>query len=89
MYVYLIRSCIDPKRLYIGRTEDFARRLSEHNDGKSTATYKFMPWRCEVLIWFYNSYQAAAFELYLKGGSGRAFAERHLWSNKIDKDHPP
>ncbi len=89
MYVYLIRSYKDVNRIYVGRTDDFYRRLSEHNDGKSTATYKFRPWQCEVLIWFKDSERAIAFESYLKNGSGRVFAERHFWPNKKDKDHPP
>ena len=79
MWVYLIRSVKDPSRKYVGVTEDFECRLAEHNEGKSTATYKFKPWKCEVKVWFNDSEMARSFEIYLKSGSGRAFSKRHLW----------
>lgn len=50
MYVYLTRSARCPERKYVGLTEDFERRLAEHNDGESPSTYKFRPWKCEVRI---------------------------------------
>lgn len=79
MWVYLIRSEKYPDRKYIGLTGDFERRLAEHNSGRSTSTYKFRPWKCEVRIWFDDPDKAEAFESYLKSGTGRAFATRHLW----------
>lgn len=79
MIVYLIRSELDPGRKYVGLTEDFERRLSEHNGGKVTATYKFRPWKCEVQVWFDEPEKAEQFERYLKSGSGRAFSSRHFW----------
>ena len=79
MYVYLIRSKRYPERKYVGLTEDFERRLAEHNDGKSTATYKFRSWMCAVKMWFDDKYRAKSFESYLKSGSGREFSNRHLW----------
>ena len=84
MYVYLIRSEKDPDRKYIGLTEDFKKRMAEHNQGKSTSTYKFRPWQCEVRMWFDDPDKAKAFESYLKAGSGRAFSNRHLWSSPND-----
>ena len=35
-------------RLYIGLTEDVARRLNDHNTGQSKWTKKFTPWE---LVW--------------------------------------
>ncbi|MBR0932292.1 GIY-YIG nuclease family protein [Bradyrhizobium jicamae] len=73
-YVYIIRSVDFPDQDYIGATEDLKRRIPEHNAGKS----KFKPWK---LIWycaFPDKYKALAFEKYLKGHSGRAFAKRRL-----------
>ena len=65
--------------MYIGLTEDFDRRIVEHNEGKSISTYKFRPWKCEIKIWFRDLDKAKRFELYLKSGSGRSFSKRHLW----------
>ena len=79
MYVYLIVSERDPKRTYIGLTEDFERRISQHNVGDVTSTFRFRPWRCEVLIWIADTAKAEMFERYLKSGSGRTFAKRHFW----------
>ena len=79
MFVYLIQSIRFPERQYVGCTSNFEQRLAEHNDGKSTATYKFRPWKCITRIWFKDPKKAALFEIYLKSGSGRAFASRHLW----------
>ena len=79
MYVYLIRSEKNPEHTYIGLTEDFDRRIAEHNEGKSISTYKFRPWQCEVKIWFRDPDKANRFESYLKSGSGRSFSNRHLW----------
>ncbi len=33
-YVYLLRSASNPKKSYIGITEDLNARLTEHNAGK-------------------------------------------------------
>ena len=79
MYVYLIRSELNPDRKYVGLTDDIERRLTEHNDGKCSSTYKFRPWKCEVKIWFDDPEKAEHFESYLKSESGRAFAKRHFW----------
>ena len=79
MYVYLLRSENEPERRYVGLTSDLERRLEEHNAGKSIHTNKHRPWRVVVAIWFADSERAAAFERYLKHGSGHAFASRHLW----------
>ena len=80
MYVYLLRSVNWPEHRYVGVTSNFGRRLEEHNSGENPSTYKFRPWRCEVKIWFQSPHLAAQFEQYLKTGSGRAFAKKHLWS---------
>ncbi len=78
MYVYILRSSLRPEKLYVGLTEDVNRRLDEHNTGKSPHTSKFMPWSIETFIWFTNRRKAAAFEQYLKSGSGWAFRTRHF-----------
>ena len=79
MYVYLLRSKTHPDRRYVGITGDLAKRLAEHNAGKSRHTNKFAPWELVVAIYFTDRTKAEAFELYLKHGSGHAFANRHFW----------
>ncbi len=79
MIVYLLESESDPSRKYVGITSDLAKRLEEHNRGKSIHTNKHRPWRVVVSIWFADPNKAADFELYLKKGSGHAFARRRFW----------
>ena len=77
-YVYILQSEVIPDRYYVGITVDPARRLAEHNAGKSIHTNKFKPWKTIVEIGFTDSAKAHAFEAYLKSGSGRAFAKKHF-----------
>ncbi|MBA7633128.1 hypothetical protein ES703_40689 [subsurface metagenome] len=78
-YVYLLQGISSPRERYIGITDNLKRRLREHSAGESPHTNKFRPWKIVVAIKFENDPKACAFERYLKSGSGRAFAERHLW----------
>jgi putative endonuclease len=78
-YVYLIESLSCPGQRYVGVTADLPQRMHEHNCGKSAHTSKFKPWRLAVYIAFHSRSKAAAFERYLKSGSGHAFAAKHLW----------
>jgi len=77
--VYLLRSVPRPEQRYVGKTNDLQRRLDEHNSGKSVHTRRHAPWRLAVAVAFADESKALAFELYLKTGSGHAFANRHLW----------
>ena len=79
-YVYLIQSIPYPKEKYIGITSDIKDRLKVHNEGGSPHTSKFKPWKVVVYMAFSREEKAREFEQYLKTGSGRAFATRHLWS---------
>jgi len=78
-YVYLLQSESHPSERYIGLTADLRVRLAVHNSGEVLHTSKFLPWRLQTYFAFQTREQAAAFEQYLKSGSGRAFAKRHLW----------
>ncbi len=76
--VYILRSMRDPTQRYIGLTNDLAARLAKHNTGGSPHTSKFRPWELETAIAFQDEAKAAAFEKYLKTGSGFAFAKKHF-----------
>jgi len=78
-YVYLLESETDPRQRYVGMTKDLRRRIAAHNAGRSPHTSKFKPWRMITYLAFTASAKAAAFEQYLKSGSGQAFANRRLW----------
>lgn len=77
-YVYIIRSIHHPEQEYTGATADLKKRMTYHNNEKSTHTAKFVPWK---LVWycaFPDKYKALEFEKYLKSHSGRAFAKKRL-----------
>ena len=63
---------------YYGYTDNLRRRLEEHDNGRSLFTKGHIPWK---LVWygvFENKQKAKDFELYLKSGSGKAFAYKRL-----------
>ena len=64
--------------MYVGFTHDLKNRLKEHNGGESTHTDKYGPWQLMTYAVFDSKEKALAFEKYLKSGSGREFAKRHL-----------
>ena len=76
--VYVLRSESQPGRYYTGITSNLERRLAAHNEGMSKHTVSGRPWRAVVTIEFSDTAAAAAFEKYLKSGSGRLFAQRHF-----------
>ena len=76
--VYILRSLREPTQRYIGLTNDLKARLEKHNSGGSPHTSKFLPWEIETTVTFTDPAKAAAFERYLKSGSGFAFAKRHF-----------
>jgi predicted GIY-YIG superfamily endonuclease len=77
-YVYILQSLSHPQQIYTGYTSNLKGRLAEHNSGKVPHTSKFLPWKIRSATAFADKTRATAFERYLKSGSGRAFAGRHL-----------
>jgi hypothetical protein len=49
-----------------------------HNSGGSVHTVRDRPWTLLAAVEFANPHSAVRFERYLKSGSGRAFAKRHV-----------
>ena len=78
-YVYLVESVGSPARRYVGATNDLRRRLRDHNAGLARHTSKFAPWRLVTYVAFSDLLKAQDFELYLKSGSGHAFARKRFW----------
>lgn len=77
-YTYIIQSVNSPEQYYTSLTDNVERRLLEHNAGKSPHTSKFKPWKIISYTAFADIEKASLFEKYLKSGSGRAFAKKHL-----------
>ena len=77
-YVYVLQSIDHPSQFYTGLCADIGARLAAHNAGQSPHTSKFKPWRLVSSHYFAEPTMAAAFERYLKSGSGRAFAAKRL-----------
>ena len=76
--VYILRSQSHPDQRYIGLTNDLNARLEKHNSGGSPHTSKYRPWELETTIAFTDQGKAAAFEKYLKTGSGFVFSKKHF-----------
>jgi predicted GIY-YIG superfamily endonuclease len=66
-------------RRYVGVTSDLKQHLADHNAGKSPHTSKYVPWKLATYLAFSDERRAETFELYLKSGSGHAFAKKRLW----------
>ena len=79
-YVYMLSDVATPTHHYVGMTEDLENRLAKHNAGQVPHTSKFAPWTIDAAIAVRDKMTAAQLERYLKSGSGRAFANNHLFA---------
>jgi putative endonuclease len=85
-YTYILYSS-KSKNFYFGYTEDIRKRFEEHNNGLSKSTAPYRPWKLVFYGAFNTMKKAKDFELYLKTGSGKAFAyKRLLNSEALKKD---
>ena len=76
--VYILKSCKDSAKTYVGMTDNLEKRLKEHNAGLSYYSKRYAPWYIETHIVFNNKELAESFEKYLKEGSGQAFMTKRL-----------
>ena len=76
-YVYILKCKYD--KIYTGCTNNLEERIKRHNLGQVEATKRILPVSLITYIGFDDKYRAYNFERYLKKGSGRAFAKRHLY----------
>lgn len=75
-YVYVLEG--KSKEHYIGFTTNLTRRMREHNDGKSTSTAPYRPWKCIYCEICLNEIDARRRERYLKTSQGRRMLRRRL-----------
>ena len=64
-YVYILESLSHPEKRYTGITSDLQKRLKQHNQGQSSYTAKYIPWKVSVAVFFEQDQKAAAFEPHL------------------------
>ena len=75
-YVYILL-CKD-NSTYVGLTYNIQKRISEHKKGLAHHTKSRLPIKLVWLGIFKNKTKAAAFEQYLKSGSGISFFKKRL-----------
>jgi len=75
-YVYILH-CNDGG-IYTGCTSDLQERFNRHQKGWVPITKERLPVRLAWCCSFPDRGKAFEFEQYLKSGSGRAFAKKHL-----------
>ena len=84
-YTYILLSS-KSHIFYFGSTIDLKARFALHNSGKVQSTKSHLPWE---LVWysaFGTEKEARDFEIYLKTGSGKAFAYKRLVYEALRKD---
>jgi len=75
-YVYILK-CAD-STYYTGHTANLDERIKRHNKGENIYTKPRRPVTLMTYLAFSDKYKAINFEKYLKSGSGKAFARKHL-----------
>ena len=76
-FTYILRSDKN-SRLYIGYTDNLRKRLSQHNNKKSTYTKKRGPYKLIYYEACLNETDARAREKYLKTGMGKRYIKNRL-----------
>jgi len=71
-YVYAIRS-IQRNYIYVGLSNDFNRRVHEHNAGYERTTKPYRPFEIILIEEFPTRVLARKREKYLKSGVGKEF----------------
>ncbi len=76
-YVYILQSEKNGN-LYVGFTTDLERRIKEHNQGLTTSTKPYMPWKIIHIEGYLNEQDALRREGYLKTSQGGRLLKRML-----------
>ena len=73
--VYAIKSEIR-NYIYVGHTNNLARRLNEHNRGKTKPTKPYIPFKFIYVEDFESRNEAIKREKYFKSGVGKEYLKR-------------
>jgi len=84
-YTYILHSS-KSHIFYFGSTIDLKNRFNLHNTGQVPSTKPHLPWKLVWFCGFETKKEARDFEIYLKSGSGKAFAYKRLISEVLMKD---
>lgn len=68
--LYVLQSLKD-RRTYVGSTDNFERRLAQHQSGKVISTKHRIPFKILITEEFETLQEARKRELYYKSGAGR------------------
>lgn len=78
-FVYIIRSQKYPDEIYVGKTTNLKKRLSDHNCGTTAHTEKYRPLELVVYSCFFDELKAIEFEKYLKSGPGENLEKKDYY----------
>jgi len=76
--VYVLKSEVAEKS-YVGITDSLARRLEQHNKGKSFYTKRYKPWKLIYKEEFLGRNEARKREKYFKSASGRRYLRKNIF----------
>ncbi len=76
-YVYILRS-LTRNYIYVGLTNDLARRVKQHQEGKSSTTRSYKPFELMFTQQFETRIEARNKEKYLKSGAGKEWIKAQL-----------
>ena len=76
-YVYIISS-INRKYIYVGLTNDYKRRISQHNMGKEKTTAAYKPFKVIAIEDYETRIKAREREKYLKSGIGKEWIKNNF-----------
>jgi putative endonuclease len=71
-FVYVIRS-LTRNYMYVGLSNDYERRIREHNNGYERTTKPYRPFELILIEEFSTRPEARQREKYLKSGVGKAY----------------
>ena len=81
IFVYVLQS-INRNYIYVGLTNDFNRRLEEHQSLKNKTTRAYSPFSVILIETFKTRPEARKREKYLKSGVGKEFIKLLLINQK-------
>jgi len=73
MFVVYVLQSVKNLQLYIGQTNNFERRMKQHNTGKVLSTKAYLPYRLIYKEAFVDRPKAVLREKELKSSQGRRF----------------
>ena len=76
-YVYVIKSQLR-NYIYVGMTNNFQRRIKQHNNGENSTTKAYRPFELIFVEEYNTRVEAREREKYLKSGIGKEFIKSFM-----------